>query len=120
SARRPDPPGPAAAPIPGRPRRRSPPPAPSGPRVPEATPPPPAGCRRRRLARAGAALFLPLAGQAAEAAFPALVGLDGLGQVLPAEVRPAHVGHPELRIRRLPQQEVADALLAAGADQQIG
>ena len=33
--------------------------------------------------------------------------------------RPQHVGEIELRVGELPQQEIADALLAAGADEQI-
>ena len=37
-----------------------------------------------------------------------------------AEVRPQRVGDPDLGVGDLPEQEVADAHLAAGADQQIG
>ena len=35
------------------------------------------------------------------------------------EVGPQHVGEVELGVRRLPDQEVADALLATGADEQV-
>ena len=37
-----------------------------------------------------------------------------------AEVGPERVGDPDLGVRDLPEQEVADAHLAARADQQIG
>src|SRR5262249_21100891 len=40
-------------------------------------------------------------------------------QVLLAEIRPQRVDEPQLGVGTLPQQEIADALLAAGADQQI-
>jgi hypothetical protein len=36
------------------------------------------------------------------------------------EIRPERVAEVQLGVRKIPQQEVADALLAAGADQQIG
>src|SRR5215212_9434856 len=36
------------------------------------------------------------------------------------EIRPQRVAEVQLGVREVPQQEVADALLAAGADQQIG
>jgi hypothetical protein len=39
--------------------------------------------------------------------------------VLDGEVRPQDVGGPHLRVRDLPQQEVRDAQLAAGADEQV-
>ena len=42
-----------------------------------------------------------------------------LQQVLAAEIGPQDVGHPDLGIRDLPEQEVRDAHLAARADQQI-
>ncbi len=50
--------------------------------------------------------------QSAEAAFALLVRLDGFQQMEAAEVRPQPVGHEDLRIGKLPQQEVRDALLA--------
>src|SRR6266850_4605737 len=71
------------------------------------------GSGRRRLR---AELF---AG-AAEPAFPAAVGVNGASQCLSVEIRPQLVGEVELGIGQLPQQEVADALLAAGTDEQIG
>ena len=35
------------------------------------------------------------------------------------EIRPQHIGEVNLRVRDVPQQKIADALLAAGSDQQI-
>jgi hypothetical protein len=58
--------------------------------------------------------------QAAEAALALLVVLDGLQQVDAAEVGPEAVGDEDLRVGDLPQQEVRDALLARGADDQVG
>src|SRR4029079_1033738 len=37
-----------------------------------------------------------------------------------AEIRPQRVGDDDLGVRQLPEEEVADALLAAGADEEIG
>ena len=37
-----------------------------------------------------------------------------------AEVRPQRVAEIQLGVGEIPQQEIADALLAAGADQQVG
>src|SRR5678816_4257307 len=48
-----------------------------------------------------------------------LVGDYGLEQMGHAEVGPQRVGDPDLRVGDLPQQEVADAHLAARADQQV-
>ena len=67
----------------------------------------PSSDRRRRLDAAVAALAL-------------LVVEDRLEQVPAAEVGPQRVGDPDLGVGDLPEQEVADAHLAAGADQQIG
>src|SRR5436305_1348047 len=109
----------------------------------------PAGGRRKRAARmsgvataavrsrcigAGAARrdgsALPLAGEeevpapglghATVAALPALVGQDRLEQVLAPEVGPQGLRHPDLRVGDLPEQEVADAQLAGGADEEVG
>src|SRR5690606_20422056 len=44
---------------------------------------------------------------------------DGMLEVVLREIRPQPVDEEQLGIGRLPEQEVADALLAAGADQQI-
>src|SRR5262249_46935280 len=49
----------------------------------------------------------------------AIIG-DRLLQLRSAEIRPQRLGEDKLGIGALPQQEIADALLAAGADQQIG
>src|SRR5437764_7860472 len=48
----------------------------------------------------------------------AIIG-DRLFQIGAPEIRPQRLGKDELGIGALPQQEVADALLAAGADQEI-
>src|SRR5262252_2046175 len=59
------------------------------------------------------------AADAAIASFtPAKLG-DRLLQMLLAEVRPQRVDEHQLGIGALPQQEIADPLLAAGADQQV-
>ena len=46
--------------------------------------------------------------------------LDGVREMAGAEVGPEHVLEDELGIGRLPQQEVGQALLAGGADDQVG
>src|SRR5690606_4549993 len=97
------PPRPAGVPAPPPRRPRSRPPGPAGRWAPPARRPPPAGSPRPRCAGAAPALPLPLAGEPAEAPFPPLEGLDRRRQVLPAEVGPADLGNPELRIRQLPE-----------------
>ena len=57
---------------------------------------------------------------AAVAALALLIGEHGLEQVPAAEVGPQRVGDVDLGVGDLPQQVVADAHLAARADQQIG
>src|SRR5580704_7976605 len=65
----------------------------------------------------------PTGASAADAAItplaPAELG-DRLFQVLLAEIRPQRVDEHQLGVGTLPQHEIADALLAAGADQQVG
>src|ERR1700682_5349756 len=65
----------------------------------------------------------PIGASAANAAItpltPAELG-DRLFQVLLAEIRPQRVDEHQLGVGTLPQHEIADALLAAGADQQVG
>ena len=56
---------------------------------------------------------------AAEAPLAAAVRSDRLVERRGVEVGPQRLGEVELAIGELPQQEVADALLAAGADEQI-
>src|SRR5438046_92949 len=58
-------------------------------------------------------------GPAADAARPVLVVSDCPLQVWNVEIRPQGFGHEELRVRGLPEQEVARALLAGGADDQV-
>src|SRR5687768_10190109 len=57
---------------------------------------------------------------APEAALAALVGGDGLVERLRAEVRPEGLREVELGVGELPEEEVRDALLAAGADEEVG
>ena len=45
---------------------------------------------------------------------------DGLGQIVLGKIRPQPVDEHHLGIGALPQQKIADALFAAGADDQIG
>src|SRR5689334_20484624 len=66
--------------------------------------------------RAGAAL----AADAAIATVAAAELDDRPLQMLLAEVGPQRVDEHQLGVGTLPQQEIADALLAAGADQQVG
>ncbi len=48
-----------------------------------------------------------------------MVFRDRLVKLLRREVRPEHVGEIKLAVSALPQQKVGDALLPAGADQQL-
>src|SRR5436309_7832993 len=80
----------------------------------------------RKIRKPGAAASWSLRGDRhrrrldpAVAAIPLLVGDYGLEQVAPAEIGPQRVGHPDLGIRDLPEQEIADAHFAARPDQQI-
>jgi hypothetical protein len=56
----------------------------------------------------------------AEPPVPALEGHQRFEVVGLPEVGPQRVGEEELRVRRLPQQEVAQPQLAAGPDEQVG
>ena len=49
-----------------------------------------------------------------------LIGENSLEQMAAAKIGPQSVGDPNLGVCNLPQQEVADAHLAARADEQIG
>ena len=77
------------------------------------------GCRLRPCGLAGE---VALAGgpDAAVAPLALLEVDDGLEQVAGAEVRPQRVGHPDLGVGDLPEQEVADPHLAAGPDRRSG
>ena len=57
--------------------------------------------------------------RAPEAAVPAGVQLDGPPEVAPVDIGPQGVGEHELRVGRLPQQEVARSLLAARPPEQV-
>src|SRR5579871_1847917 len=63
--------------------------------------------------------FLQLLTGLAEAALTRLEPGDGIIQLRLAEVGPQRVGEVEFRIGEVPQQEVADALLAAGAYEEV-
>ena len=54
--------------------------------------------------------------EAAVAAFAALVVFDGFEEVGAAEVGPVAFGDEDFGVGDLPEEEVGDALLAAGAD----
>ncbi len=58
--------------------------------------------------------------EAAEAAFAALVGGDGFEEMEAAEVGPEAIGDEDLGVGDLPEEEVGDALLAGGADDEVG
>ena len=45
---------------------------------------------------------------------------DRLEEIAAAEIGPEHFGDVDLRVGDLPEQEVRDAQLAAGADEQVG
>src|SRR5207244_13474826 len=57
--------------------------------------------------------------QPAEAALSPAEFADRRGEIGGADIRPVAVAEVELGVRALPQQEVAEALLAAGADEEI-
>src|SRR5581483_785727 len=62
-------------------------------------------------------------GRRLDAAVPGIALLireDRFEQMAASEVGPQRLGEPDLRIRDLPQQEVADAHLAARPDEEIG
>lgn len=58
--------------------------------------------------------------EATESALAMLVGVDGLEQVKAVEVGPEAVGDEDLGVGDLPEEEVGDALLAGGADDEVG
>src|ERR1700730_14946785 len=60
-----------------------------------------------------------LLGPGAEAAHPPLVRGERLVEVRAVEIRPERLRAVELRIRRLPEQEVAEAHLTRGANHQV-
>src|SRR6185436_1051451 len=45
---------------------------------------------------------------------------DRLEEMPPAKIGPQHLGHVNLGVGDLPEEEVRDAQLAAGADEQVG
>src|SRR5205085_122577 len=71
------------------------------------------------LVRSTQAFALGLLAGAAETALPALEFVDRVEELPLAEVRPKRVRDVDLGVSDLPQEEVADAHLAAGTDQEI-
>src|SRR5207247_106926 len=76
--------------------------------------------RRTHLVRGPQLFAFDLGGRAAEAALALLEEGERLEVVALAEVGPQGVGHVHLGVRELPEEEVAEAHLAAGADQEVG
>src|SRR5262245_25184292 len=68
----------------------------------------------------GALGLLDLLAGAAEAPLARAVGNDGRVERGGVEVGPQRFGEVKLGVGQLPEQEVADALLAAGADEEVG
>ena len=68
----------------------------------------------------GVDLFVGGFAEAAEAALAVLVVGDGFEEVEAAEVGPEAVGDEDLGVGDLPEEEVGDALLAGGADDEVG
>ena len=58
--------------------------------------------------------------ESSEAAFALLIVGDGFEEMEAAEVGPEAVGDEDLGVGDLPQEEVGDALLAGGADDEVG
>src|SRR5436305_530270 len=63
--------------------------------------------------------LLELLARAAEPAFALLIGADRAVELGRVEIGPQRVGEVKLAVGELPQKEVADALLAPGADEKI-
>src|SRR5262249_48167672 len=59
-------------------------------------------------------------GRRAVTAFAAMKIADCLLKIGTAEIRPQGIDEDEFGISRLPEQEIADALLAAGPDEEVG
>src|SRR5208282_1746672 len=62
---------------------------------------------------------MPVLAQAAVAAVAFLIVFDPLEQLNAAEIRPQRLRHIDLRIGKLPEQEVTQPHLAAGANYQV-
>src|SRR5262245_41917644 len=72
------------------------------------------------LARSTQALPGHHVGHATKSALPLLIMGERLEELALTEIGPQRVGDVDLAIRALPQKEVGDPHLAAGADEQIG
>src|SRR5215469_799092 len=79
------------------------------------------GARPRRLPLAlGRRCTGVLGPEAAVAAFARLIVEQGVEEPGARKVRPKNVRHIDFSIRNLPEQKIADAHFAAGANQEIG
>src|SRR5262245_43745655 len=58
------------------------------------------------------------AAEPAEAALAAMEIRNGGAQIVAAEIGPQHIDEAQLGVGRLPQQEIGQPLLTAGADQE--
>src|SRR6187399_2847593 len=56
----------------------------------------------------------------AETAFAAAECGDRIIEMRDRKIRPQHLADIQLGVCKIPQQEIADAMIAAGADEQIG
>src|SRR3954471_2464353 len=56
----------------------------------------------------------------AEPPFTSFEGAERRRELPQVEIRPQRVAHEDLRVRQVPQQEIADSMIAAGTDEQIG
>ena len=65
-------------------------------------------------------MFRHLVARFAETALAVLIVVDGIVEILVAEVGPELVTEIELGIGHLPKEEIADAKLAARADKEVG
>src|SRR5439155_1275276 len=75
---------------------------------------------RRLINRTQPLLPLHLSGRPAEATLALLIESQRLEELALAEIRPERVGDVDLRVGDLPEEEVAEAHLAAGPDEQVG
>src|SRR5215469_14901662 len=68
----------------------------------------------------GLDLLVGVFAEATEAAVALLISGDGFDEVDAAEVGPEAIGDEDLGVGDLPEKEVGDALLAGGADEEVG
>src|SRR5215212_4543160 len=85
--------------------------------LPGASAPRATGARTSAVAARHLSIYLPL--DPAPAPGAGREGFYGPQELLRREVRPQSVGHVELGVGYLPEQEVGDAQLAAGPDHEV-